>query len=328
MDNVSVITSRVEDYNINENDKQALLKIWNEYVNSDITEESKAYFCRRIIKVCKYLQDLSAVPLKEWTKLDTSAFIAWLGVSELTVRLYLRIIKKALEIEELPTDILDVEDIKEASEVAKYYPNFETFNALLLSTFYKDEEIVDYSTHINVYATPRVIAYLVWLGLSLTEIDRLKRDAFNEESRCFIFEHRVFSYAMYPEMVKFFKAYSSAAGFYNTRGIRRKYYDSELFIKVTQSKGTINSRVLLRKVIKNTNLSYEQIHYSGMFERLYEYERRHCYGGKFTKNDISDIQFIMRTHKPRRAFAVRFEQWLRKYNKYKELRETNSFDLW
>lgn len=327
MSDLSTIGSRVEDYNINENDKQALMQVWNEYAESDKSENNKTFLCRRVIIICKYLQNVSAAPLSKWTKNDTAMFISWLDVSELTTKGYLRIIKKVLETEGLPTTILDVDEITEANEVKKYYPNFETFNAILLSTFYRDREIEDYSTHMDKYATPRAVAYLAWLGLSLAEIDRIRNEDFNEEARCFIFENRVYSYAAYPDMAKFFKAYSSATGFYSIRGDRRKYYDSGLFIKITQSKGKLRSNALLSKFVKDTNLSYEQIHYSGMFERLYEYERLHCAGGKFTKDDIDDIQFIMRTNKPRRDFSVRFGQWLRKYNKYKELRETNAFDL-
>lgn len=326
MDNVSTITSRVEDYNINENDKRAFLKVWNEYINANITERNKAETCRRIIRICKYLQDLSSASLSEWTELDASAFVVWLNSSEQTARNYLRLIKRALEAEGLSTNVLDVKDIKEANEVSKYYPDFETFNALLLSTFYGDEDMLNCSTYINKYATPRAIAYLAWLGLSLVEIDCLRKEDFNEASRCFLFENKVFSYAMYPEMVKFFRAYSSATGFYDTNGVKRKYCDSGLFIRVTRSKGAHYSRFLLGKAIKNTKLSYEQIHYSGMFERLYKYEQQ--LGRDFNRSDIADIQFIMRTNKDPKEFKRVFPRWMRKYNKYKELRETNSFDLW
>lgn len=322
MDNVSTITSRIEDYNINEDDKQAFLEVWNKNINSDSTDDYKIRICRRQNRVCEYLQDLSLKPLREWTKDDVSAFVAWLNTSEAVTRGYLHQIRQALVVEGLSTDVLEIEDTKEANEVAGYFADFETFEAMLLKWVYEDV-----SETINSRATTRAVAYLVWLGLSVVEITRLKKSDYKESARCFMFEDRVFSFAAYPSMVDFFKKYNEAKKCTSKISgvlVSRTYADTPYFIKMIGKKTNPSHNVLMRRMNNELNLTFEQIHYSGIYSRLYKYEQQ--IGRNFNKNDVSDIQFIMRTNKDPKEFRRVFHRWMRKYNKYKELRNTNSFN--
>lgn len=325
MEEMFYVRKHIEDYNINEEDREALKKAWDIIrVNSKTGASQKSAYTK-FTKTCRYLELNKGKPFKEWDEPTVKDFFEWLNVSEGNVISYKKILVTTFKMLGIDYKILDVAESTIANEVNGYFPDFNTLDATLLKGIKEERPNDDPITGMNKYSTGKAVVYMSWLGLTFGEIAQIKPSDYHEKERCFVFEGQAFSFAKYPTMIAFFKEYSKADGIYAERSgvdMRLPYVKGTTFLKSTRAFKTFNVKNAMRGISDELGITYDRVHWSGCFDRVYEFEQQ-CPNRKLTKDNAEDIKFIIRSKRitDKSGYHFGYEPFMRKYAKYKELRE-------
>ena len=317
-----------EKYNIEIDDKNTLEDVWNEMRTSWNTDKSIRTAYSRYTKLCKYLQDVEHKPLKKWTEEDIECFFKSLNVTEAEMRCYGNILKKAFEGENINWNVHKIRRDVMQNKESDCFPDFNTFDATLLSKLKQARPYDDPVTGMNKYSSAKAVVYLVWLGLTPIEISRLKKSDYHEDRRHFEFEGRIYSFAMYPTMVAFFYTYTRTEGYYAERSSGEMFFhyaESNTFVKSQKTSKEFSAKSIMRTIREEFGITYEQIHWSGCFDRIYDFEQR-CPDKKLTKDNIEDIKFMTRSQvvTEGKGRHFKYNEFMRRYTKYRELRESSS----
>ena len=323
MEEMFYVRKHIEDYNINEEDREALKKAWDIIKASIKAEATERSSYTRFTKICLYLQNEK--PFREWGDEDVCRFFEWLNVSESSATRYRKILITTFEMLGIDCKILDIAESTIANEVNGYFPDFNTLDATLLKGIKEERPNDDPITGMNKYSTGKAVVYMSWLGLTFGEIAQIKPSDYHEKERCFMFEGQAFSFAKYPTMIAFFKEYSKADGIYVERSggdMWFPYVKGTVFLKSTRAFKTFNVKNAMRGISDELGITYDRVHWSGCFDRVYEFEQQ-CPNKRLTKDNAEDIKFIIRSKRiiDKSGYHFDYEPFMRKYAKYKELRE-------
>lgn len=316
---------KFDSFDICDEDKKVMKNVWRELSKQVTTENSIKITYNRCLKFCRYLQNSQRKPLKQWKEKEIELFLRDPVISESEINRYSNILTMALNLQGIEYDVKKIEREAIEEKIENYFPDFNTFDATLLSKIKQVRPYDDPVTGMNKYSSAKAIVYLIWLGLAPVEISQLKKSDYHEKERYFEFEGKTYSFASYPTMVAFFKAYSEASGYYTERSSTGNmffhYVDSNMFIRSQKASKQVNARFMMRTIREEFGITYEQVHWSGCFERIYDFEQR-CPNKELTKDNIDDIKFIIGSEAitDKKGYHFKYGIFMRRYNKYKKIR--------
>jgi hypothetical protein len=249
-------------------------KILTNFLNS--TTQNAANTEKIVRTIDRFLNEQGDLSFSDWDLLKTEELFRW-GSWKVA---HANTVKKVIfNILKLAGNQLDEKDyvIDDSQRFSKYLLSFKQLQDKIdLTVGILESEISSSSNVVTKYSNVIASLYLSWIGFSVNDIVKIKKEEVDIATKTIRFDGKVYSFYEYQEIADFFEYYITATSYQVIcRGTtqERCFVESDLLLKQARAGERIRKNSIVNKAREYAQISLDDVRYSGIMDRLFKIDQ-------------------------------------------------------